>query len=75
MDKEKGKRKNYVKFHVARSNRLLYKTCLEILEDIRDLNQISEYDYQRYRKKILDRGNDCERESCSVIDEFLDYNG
>lgn len=71
MTKEKGKAKEYVKFHVSRSHRLLYKTSLEILEDIRNLEQISEYDYQRYRKKILDRGNDCERESLTVIEEFL----
>lgn len=71
MEKEKGKQKDYVKFHISRSNRLLYKTCLEILEDIRDLEQISEYDYQRFRKRILDRGNDCERESITVIEEFL----
>ena len=71
MIKEKGTAKDYVKFHIKRSNRLLYKTLLEILEDIRDSDQISEYDYQRYRKKVLDRGNDCERESLTVIEEFL----
>ena len=70
---EKGNNSNdYVKFHILRSHTLLYKSFLEILEDIRDSESpLSDNDYQRYRKRILDKGNDCARDSNSVIEDFL----
>jgi len=71
MEKGNGS-KDYVKFHILRSNTLLYKSFLEILEDIRDSKSpLSDNDYQRYRKRILDKGNDCARDSNSVIEDFL----
>lgn len=72
MEKGNSKQRDYVKFHISRSHKLLYKSFLEILEDIRDTGEpLSDYEYQRYRKKILDRGNDCERESITVIEDYL----
>ena len=70
---EKGNEpKDYVKFHILRSHTLLYKSFLEILEDIRDSDsELYDSDYQRYRKRILDKGNDCARDSILVIEDFL----
>jgi len=48
----------------------LYKFFLTILEDLKNKNNISEQDYLIYRKKILDLGNDCERNILAFISYF-----
>lgn len=52
---------------VSRKITNLFKQYLFILEDIRDNYDITTEDYFRYRKKILDIGNDAMRD----VNEFI----
>ena len=65
------KEKEFLKFQLRRKVTSLYKDFLFILEDL-DSNtyNLNEESYQRYRKRILDRGNDLIREIEEDLDKF-----
>ena len=66
---ERDKYRNFLSFQMQRKVKNLYKQFLFILEDLdADGYHISEEDFQRYRKRVLDQGNDTLRE----LDEYLD---
>jgi len=66
-----NKEKEFLKFQLRRKVTSLYKDFLFILEDL-DSNtyNLDEESYQRYRKRILDRGNDLIREIEEDLDKF-----
>lgn len=54
---------DYVKFQIRRNVTNLFKQFLVILEDIKtNPTDLSNATFDRYRKKILDSGNDAIRE-------------
>lgn len=64
-----GRAKDFLSFQVSRKVTSLYKSFLFILEDLQDSGyNISDSVFQRYRKRVLDNGNDSIRE----IEELLE---
>ena len=64
-----NKEREFLKFQLRRKVTSLYKNFLFILEDLDSkAYNMDEESYQRYRKRILDHGNDLIRE----IEEDLD---
>ena len=58
-----SKLQEYVQFQISRKITQLYKNFLFILEDLRANGyNITDEDYQRARKRVLDHGNDSIRE-------------
>ena len=71
MEERDEKFRQFLSFQVNRKVKNLYKNFLFILEDINtDGYNISEEDFQRYRKLILDQGNDTVRELEEYLDSF-----
>lgn len=72
MEKGDPKIREYVLFQFKRKITNLYKEFLFILEDVANssYNKISDETYQKYRKKILDRGNDTIRDLEEDISKF-----
>ncbi len=65
------KEKEFLKFQLRRKVTSLYKDFLFILEDCDASSYNMDKDsYQRYRKRILDRGNDLIREIEEDLDKF-----
>lgn len=68
--------RNVIDFTVSREIKSLYKTCLEIVEEVVNNPPDDPYNYdkdavyQKYRKKILDKGNDCQKSIFKTIDLF-----
>jgi hypothetical protein len=63
MDELEEKLQEYVSFQLTRKVTHLYKNFLFILEDLKSQGyDISDEDFQRCRKRILDHGNDTVRE-------------
>ena len=57
------KEKEFLQFQVQRKVVSLYKSFLFILEDLKSQGyDISDEDFQRCRKRVLDHGNDAIRE-------------
>lgn len=71
MEKGDPKLREYVLFQFRRKITNLYKHCLFILEDYAksDYN-INDEKYNRYRKRILDHGNDTIREIEEELEKF-----
>lgn len=68
---ERDKYQKFLSFQVNRKVKNLYKHFLFILEDMNaDGYNISEDDFQRYRKRILDHGNDTVRELEEYLENF-----
>jgi hypothetical protein len=66
-----GKAKDFLNFQVNRKVTSLYKSFLFILEDLQDSGyNISDSVFQRYRKRVLDHGNDTVREINEVIEKL-----
>lgn len=58
-----SKLQEYVQFQISRKITQLYKNFLFILEDLKAQGyDITDEDYQRARKRVLDHGNDSIRE-------------
>lgn len=71
MEERDEKFRQFLSFQVNRKVKNLYKNFLFILEDINaDGYNISEEDFQRYRKRVLDQGNDTVRELEEYLDSF-----
>lgn len=63
MEKGDPKLREYILFQFRRKITNLYKHCLFILEDAVGSNyNMNNETYQKYRKRILDNGNDTIRE-------------
>ena len=68
---EQEKYRNFLSFQMQRKVKTLYKQFLFMLEDISaDGYDIQEEDFQRYRKRILDHGNDTSRELEEYLEKF-----
>jgi len=66
-----GKAKDFLSFQVNRKVTSLYKSFLFILEDLQDSGyNISDSVFQRYRKRVLDHGNDTVREINEIIEKL-----
>jgi len=59
---DKQKQKELYLFQIDRNYSSFYKNILFIFEELRNDNQISNDQYQRFRKRILDLGNDSSRQ-------------
>ena len=69
---EQEKYRNFLSFQMQRKVKTLYKQFLFMLEDISaDGYDIQEEDFQRYRKRILDHGNDTSRELEEYLEKIL----
>jgi len=62
--------KDYLKFKVHQQIKNVYKHFLLILEEMTDREQISEQDFEFYRKRVLDNGNENIRNLTEEIDKF-----
>jgi len=61
---------DFIRFQVNRQIITLFKNCLIILEDLKlDHPDISDEDFKRSRKKILDYGNSTLREMEAYLDK------
>lgn len=69
MDGKGGK--DFIIFHSRRKVINLCKNFLVLAEDLKDRKQpITEEDYQKLRKRVLDSGNDTIREIEESLDSF-----
>jgi len=65
MSEENERLQEFVKFQITRRLTYVAKTSLHLLEEIKENNQ--DFDFQKYRKKMLDVLGDSVRE----LDELL----
>lgn len=61
---------DFVKSFVYRDIKKLYLSFLYLVEDLNKNGKISEEDFQRLRKRILDHGNDCYRNIEDQLNNF-----
>jgi hypothetical protein len=61
---------NFVESFVFRDVKKLYLSFLYLVEDLRNENKISEEEFVRIRKRILDHGNNCARSIQEQLDNF-----
>jgi ferredoxin-fold anticodon binding domain-containing protein len=59
-----------VKGFVYRDVKKLYLSFLYALEDLKSQNKITEDEFQRMRKRVLDYGNNCYRNIEEELDNF-----
>jgi len=64
---------DFVQGFIYRDIKKLYLSFLYILEDLKSNNQITEDEFQRLRKRVLDHGNNCYREIEEELNSF-DFN-
>ena len=64
------KSRDFLRFQVNRKVTNLYKNFLFMVEDLYNSGEISEENFQRLRKRILDYGNDTIREIEENLDNF-----
>jgi len=58
---------------IYRDVKKLYLSFLYALEDLKSQNKISEEDFNRLRKRVLDHGNNCYRNIEEQLNNF-DFN-
>jgi hypothetical protein len=63
----------FVEGLIYRDVKKLYLSFLYILEDLRDQENISEENFQKLRKRVLDYGNNCHRNIEEQLNSF-DFN-
>jgi hypothetical protein len=61
---------DFVKSFVYRDIKKLYLSFLYLVEDLNKNGKISEEEFQRLRKRILDHGNDCYRNIEEQLNNF-----
>jgi ferredoxin-fold anticodon binding domain-containing protein len=61
---------NLVKGFVYRDVKKLYLSFLYTLEDLKSEDKITEDEFQRLRKRVLDYGNNCYRNIEEELDNF-----
>lgn len=59
-----------IKGLVYRDIKKLYLSFLYILEDLKSQDKITDEDFQRMRKRVLDYGNNCYRNIEEELDNF-----
>jgi hypothetical protein len=59
-----------VKGFIYRDIKKLYLSFLYTLEDLKSENQITDEEFQRMRKRVLDYGNNCYRNIEEELDNF-----
>lgn len=64
---------DFVKAFVFRDIKKLYLNFLYTLEDLESENKISEEEFSRLRKRVLDHGNNCYRNIEEQLNSF-DFN-
>jgi hypothetical protein len=64
---------DFVKGFIYRDVKKLYLNFLYLIEDLKEKDQISEEEFQRFRKRILDYGNNCYRNIEEQLNSF-DFN-
>jgi hypothetical protein len=61
---------DFVKGFVYRDIKKLYLSFLYSLEDLKSQDKISDDEFQRMRKRVLDYGNNCYRNIEEELDNF-----
>lgn len=61
---------NFIKGFVKRSITRLFLSFIYILEDIVSEGKLTEEEFQRLRKRILDKGNNCIRDINLELENF-----
>lgn len=61
---------DFVKGFIYRDIKKLYLSFLYSLEDLRSQEKISDEEFQRMRKRVLDYGNNCYRNIEEELDNF-----
>ncbi|MEY4342273.1 MAG: hypothetical protein RL736_63 [Pseudomonadota bacterium] len=61
---------DFIKGFLFRDIKKLYLSFLYILEDLKGQDKISEEDFQRLRKRVLDYGNNCSRNIEEELNNF-----
>ena len=64
---------NLVTSFIHRDVKKLYLNFLYLLEDLEDQGKISEEEFNRLRKRVLDHGNNCYRNIEEQLNSF-DFN-
>jgi len=64
---------DFVQGFIYRDIKKLYLSFLYILEDLKSNDQITEDEFQRLRKRVLDYGNNCYRGIEEELNSF-DFN-
>jgi hypothetical protein len=61
---------NFIKGFIKRSITGLFLSFIYMLEDLASDNKISQEDFQKLRKRILDNGNNCIRNIDNELENF-----
>lgn len=61
---------NLIKGFIHRDIKKLYLSFLYTLEDLKSQDKITEDEFQRMRKRVLDYGNNCYRNIEEELDNF-----
>jgi hypothetical protein len=61
---------NFIKGFIKRSVTRLFLSFIYILEDLVSEGKISDDEFQRIRKRILDKGNNCIRDISIELENF-----
>lgn len=61
---------NFIKGFIKRSITRLFLSFIYILEDIVSEGKLTEEEFQRLRKRILDKGNNCIRDINLELENF-----
>lgn len=61
---------NFIKGFIKRSITRLFLSFIYMLEDLVSEDKISQEDFQRLRKRVLDKGNNCIRDISDELENF-----
>lgn len=61
---------NFIRGFIKRSITRLFLFFIYILEDLVSENKITQEEFQKIRKRILDKGNNCIREILEELENF-----
>ncbi len=61
---------NYIATRIQRDVKSLFLELIYVLEDLKATRQIDDVEFQRLRKRILDRGNNVSRGLLDELDNF-----
>jgi len=61
---------NFVNGIIARDVKKLYLGFLYLIEDLKNEDRITDDEFQRFRKRILDYGNNCYRNIEEQLNNF-----
>lgn len=61
---------NFIKGFIKKSVTRLFLSFIYQLEDLVHEGKITEDDFQRFRKRILDKGNNCIRDISDELENF-----